>query len=194
MAEDINPLKLNAPSKDRGLSVMKALSVRASAREFSDKDLSLQDLSDLLWAADGINRPDKGLRTASSAMNAQDIDIFVILTNGAYLYNAQSNMLVPVNQGNFASQIASQPYVKTAPVNLILVSDISRFKRVDYSSRLTMAAIDAGIVSQNISIFCAATGLNTVPRTGIDIAKVTEILKLRDSQHILLNHPVGYPK
>jgi SagB-type dehydrogenase family enzyme len=193
-AADLKPIKLNPPSKDRGFTVMKSLSVRASAREYSDKSINLQDLSDLLWAANGINRPDKGLRTASSGMNAQDIDIYVILENGAYLYNAQNNSLEPVNSGDFRSQIAGQSYVKTAPVNLLLVSDMSRFKRGDDESKLVMAALDAGIVSQNISLYCASVGLVTVPRVGVEIKKMEDILKLKKSQRIFMNHPVGYPK
>jgi SagB-type dehydrogenase family enzyme len=191
---DLEPVKLNPPSPDRGLSVMKALAVRASVREYSSRDLTLQDLSDLLWSANGINRPDKGMRTASSAMNAQDIDVYVILSNGAYIYNAQENRLDPVSPGSFSDQIGTQPYVKTAPVNLILVSDLSRFRHGDDETKHTYAAIDAGIVSQNISLFCAAAGLRTVPRAGIDIKRMREVLKLKDSQVILLNHPVGYPK
>jgi SagB-type dehydrogenase family enzyme len=193
-AADLKPVSLSAPSKDRGFSVIKALSVRASVRAYSDKSLSLQDLSDLLWAADGINRPDKGLRTASSAMNAQDIDVYVILADGAYLYNAKGNVLEPVSAGDYRAVIGKQDYVKTAPVNLILVSDTSRFKNGDEGSKLTMAALDAGIVSQNVSVFCASVGLCTVPRASIDVKKMQEVLKLKDSQKVLLNHPVGYPK
>ncbi|GAH04546.1 unnamed protein product, partial [marine sediment metagenome] len=154
-AQELKPVKLNAPNKDRGLAVMQALSVRASVREWSDQKLSLQDLSDLLWAANGVNRPDEGKRTASSAMNAQDIDIYVFIEEGVYLYDAFKQILNPVCSGDFRSL----PGKTAAPVNLVLVSDISRFRRGEDSLKLTWAAMDAGIVSQNISVFCAATEL-----------------------------------
>ena len=106
---------------------MKALSDRHSDREYAAKELSLQDLSDLLWAANGINRPD-GKRTAPSALNKQDIDIYVIMKEGAYLYDAKANSLQPIAKGDHRAAVAgSQDFVKSAPVSLVLVSDLSRF-------------------------------------------------------------------
>ena len=164
---------------------MKALSDRHSVREYADKELSLQDLSDLLWAANGINRPD-GKRTAPSALNKQDIDIYVIMKEGAYLYDAKANSLQPIAKG-------SQDFVKSASVSLVLVSDLSRFGNIADHTKL-MAAVDAGIVCQNINIFCAATGLATVPRATMDQAALKRILKLTDSQLPIMNNPVGYPR
>lgn len=190
-AQELESVKLNVPNKDRGLTVMQALAVRASVREWSDQKLSLQDLSDLLWAADGVNRPDEGKRTASSAMNAQDIDIYVFMEEGVYLYDAFNQILNPVCPGDHRSL----PGMTAAPVNLVLVSDISRFRAGNDSLKLTWAAMDAGIVSQNISVFCAATELVTRPRSSFPgMEKMKETLKLKDSQHVMLNHPVGYPK
>ncbi len=189
-AQQLMPIKLSDPDKDRGLPVMQALAVRASVREWSDQKLSPQDLSDLLWAANGVNRPDERKRTASSAQNAQDCDIYVFLEEGIYFYDAFKQMLNPIQAGDYRALMG----ITTAPVGLVLVSDISRFRAGDDSLRLTWAAIDAGIVSQNIAIFCAATGLKTRPRAGFDKGKVKEILALKDSQYIILNHPVGYPK
>jgi nitroreductase len=225
-AGDLKTIKLNEPNKERGLPVMKALSVRASAREWSDRKVELQDVSDLLWAANGINRPD-GKRTASSAMNAQDVDIYVFVKVGAYLYDAKAHALVPVLAGDHLSEImmmrpggpggpgapgakpAAKPEAKPAgqpgpggpggppsqaPIQLILVSDISRFRMGETALKLEWAAIDTGIVSQNISLFCAGTGLGTRPRASMDKAKIKELLKLSDTQYPLLNHPVGYLK
>ncbi len=190
-AQELEAVKLKAPNKDRGLTVMQALAVRASVREWSDQKLSLRDLSDLLWAADGVNRPDEGKRTASSAMNAQDIDIYVFMEEGVYLYDAFNQILNPVCPGDFRSL----PGKTAAPVNLVLISDISRFRAGNDSLKLTWAAMDAGIVSQNISVFCAATELVTRPRASFPgMEKMKETLKLKDSQHVMLNHPVGYPK
>ena len=192
--QELKPITLNAPDLKRGLPVMEAFSLRASNTDFSDKKLSLQDLSDLLFAANGVNRKDLSKRTAPSAMNAQDVDIYVFLQEGVYLYDAFKNILNPVAEGDQRIHAAgSQTIVAKAPVILLLVSDISRFKFPDEAMKLDGAAKDAGIVSQNINIFCAGTGLITRPRGTMDQAKIKEVLKLKDSQHPMLNNPVGYP-
>ncbi len=189
--QDLTPIKLNDPDMEHGLPVMKAMAVRASVRDWSDQKLSLQDLSDLLWAANGVNRPDEKKRTAPSAMNAQDIDIYVFMEEGVYLYDAFEQVLNPVCSGDHRAL----PGLTDAPVNLVLVSDISRFRRGEEPLKLTWAAMDAGIVSQNISVFSAATELVTRPRASFpDLEKIRKILILSDSQHVMLNHPVGYPK
>ncbi len=221
--QELKPIKLNPPNKKRGLPLMEALAVKASVTEWSDKELSLEDLSDLLWAANGINRPDSGKRTASSAQNAQDVDIYVFMKDGVYLYDAKAQELIPVIAGDFRTEVfAGRPPAKApaappakpelkaeakpavppqpkpqpiaAPVILLLVSDISRFRSGSQEQRLEWAAIDTGIVSQNISLFCAATGLGTRPRASMDRQKIRELLKLKDTQFPLLNHPVGYKK
>lgn len=171
----VETIKLNAPNKQRGESVMQALAKRQSTRTFSEKQLSLQDLSDLLWAANGINRPESGKRTAPSAMNKQDVKIYVCTEKGSYYYDAKSHTLQPVSEGDV------RPL--KAPVCLILVTDTDD----------TWAALDAGIVSQNISIFCAGTGMATVPRGSMDKDQLRKALKLKDAQCLMLNHPVGYP-
>lgn len=192
-AQDLKEIKLNTPDKNRGTSVMKALSDRHSDREYAAKELSIQDLSDLLWAANGINRPD-GKRTAPSALNKQDIDVYVIMKEGAYLYDAKTNSLKPVAKGDHRSAVAgAQDFVKAAPVSLVLVSDLSRFGNITDHTKL-MAAVDAGTVCQNINIFCSAIGLATVPRASMDLAALKRILKLKDNQLPIMNNPVGYPK
>ena len=170
---------------------MKALHVRASVREWSAEKLNLQDLSDLLWAANGINRPDEGKRTASSSTNAQDIDIYAFFEEGIYLYNAVDHSLVPQAAGDHRDL----PGLTDAPVNLVLVTDISRYRYGTGEERIGWARINCGIVSQNISLFCAGTGIKTRPRASCPGAdRIRELLKLKESQHILLNHPVGYSK
>lgn len=192
-AQSTTTLQLNPPDTDRGLPVMKALTLRASASDWDSTKLDLQDLSDLLWAANGINRPESGKRTAPSALNAQDIDIYVCMKSGIYLYDAKNHLLEMVVVDDYRSIVADrQAVVATAPVNCILVSDVSRFGVEDDSVSLFLAAADAGIVSQNISIFCASVGLATRPRAVMDKKKLREILKLTDSQHLLLNHPVSH--
>jgi nitroreductase len=189
-AQERKPLELLKPDKTRGLPVMQALDQRASVRDWSSKPLSLQDLSDVLWAANGVNRDD-GRRTAASAMNAQDVDVYVLMQDGAWLYNAAKHILEPVAAGDFR-ELAGKT---DAPVTLVLVSDISRFKRGEDSLKLSWAALDAGIVSQNIALCCSGLGLKTRPRAsfpGMD--KLRAALKLSSTQVIFLNHPVGYNK
>lgn len=193
-AQDLKSIALNPPDKESGLPVMVAFSKRSSASVFTDEKLKLQDLSDLLWAANGINRPDSKKRTAPSAMNAQDIDIYVFMQEGVYFYNAVKNSLEPVASGDQRGLVAGrQANFSNAAVMLLLVSDISKFQNGDEASKLSLAAMDAGMVSQNISLFCAGAGLITRPRATMDIAKLTEVLKLKDTQHPILNNPVSYP-
>lgn len=240
-AGDLQAIKLNPPDLKRGLPFMEALAVRASAREYSGKDLSLQDLSDLLWAADGINRPAENKSTAPSAMNSHDIRIYVFMKEGAYLYDSPKHELLPVLAGDFRSQImmarpprpagappaaatpaapgagtpppappappsppaplaaaaapaAPPPPMSAPPVEIVLVSDGDRFTRGDPERKFEWGALDAGIVSQNISLFCAATGLKTRPKASMDKARIKELLKLTEAQVVFLNHPVGYAK
>lgn len=194
-AQKMNVIKLNAPDKSRGTTVMQALANRQSVRAYADKPLSVQDLSDLVWAANGINRPESGKRTAPSALNAQEIDIYVCMKDGAYLYNAAKHQLTPVASGDHRPLVAAQQdFLNNAPVFLVLVADISRFEKGDEKAKLIMSACDAGIVSQNINLFCSSAGLATVPRASMDIPKLKSALKLSPSQHPLMNNPVGYPQ
>jgi len=174
---------------------MKALSERHSTREYASKALSLADLSDLLWAANGINRKESGMRTAPSALNKQDVDVYVVLPEGSYLYDAKNHQLTLIAAGDYRGAVAGgQAFVKTAPVSLVLISDLSRFGDAKSPRSQLMGAMDAGIVSQNISLFCSGTGLVTVPRASMDQAKLKSGLKLKDTQRPLINHPVGYAK
>ncbi|WP_106831325.1 SagB/ThcOx family dehydrogenase [Parabacteroides pacaensis] len=186
-------IKLNAPDKERGSSLMSTLSVRASERIFADKELSIQDLSDLLWAANGLNRPDTGHRTAPSALNSQDVDIYVTLPHGTYLYNPVEMQLEPVTEGDLRIWVADQQeFMVSAPVFLIFVSDISRFPYGNDEVRIRMGAYDVGIVSQNVNLFCASVGFATVPRASMDIEKLRELLRLKPTQYPMMNNPVGY--
>ena len=186
---------LNQPDLNRGLSVMKSFAQRSSQSKFDTLDLKIQDLSDLLWAADGINRADIGKRTAHSAMNSQDIDVYVVMKKGAYLYDAKKHQLDLITAGDYRLQVAGrQVNFAGAPVFCVMVSDISRFKSGTDSVKLQLAAFDAGIVSQNIGIFCAGTGFATHPRVTMDLQKLREVLKLKPSQYLMLNNLVAYKK
>ena len=194
-AQGAGELKLNRPDLNRGVNVMKAFSDRHSDREFSTRELSLQDLSDLLWAANGVNRPGDGKRTAPSALNKQDVDIYVFLAKGVYLYDASKHVLKLVAEGDHRAVVAGrQDFVKQAPVSLVYVSDLSRFGMgLDEQVKL-MGAMDAGIVSQNVNLFCAGVGLSTVPRASMDQEALRKLLKLSDTQVPMMNNPVGYSK
>jgi len=196
--DELLPITLNAPDLSRPASLMQAFSKRASCTNYSDRALATQDLSDLLWAANGFNRPDLKKRTAPSGMNAQDIDVYVFLAGGAYLYDAATNILKPIAKGDFRAQaVIQQPAegVPQPPALLIMISDISRFKNVqDDAAKMKLATFDAGLVSQNISLFCAGVGLETRCRAAVNVPKLKEILNLTDTQIPLLDHPVGYSK
>lgn len=216
--EELKANKLNEPDKTRGLPFMEALSVKASAQEWSERELSLQDLSDLMWAANGINRPDVKKYTASSAQNAHDVDLYLFMKEGVYLYDADKHELVPVLSGDHRSQIMmarpprpagqpgsgptpptppgppTHPPSSNPPIQIILISDTARFRMGPPDLKYEWGAIDVGIVSQNISLFCAATGLKTKPRASMDKEKIKSLLNLKDTQHVFLNHPVGYAK
>ena len=206
--DDLAPITLNAPDLNRPASLMQAFSKRASNTNYADRALSLQDMSDLLWAANGFNRPAEKKRTAPSALNFQDIDIYVFLAEGAYFYDAEASVLKPVAKGDFRAEIVPQLPPKDMPhppALLVLVSDLARHTRnpsepgkakaatID-AGTLKTAALDAGIVSQNISIFCAGVGMVTRCRASLNTEKLKGILNLSDAQLPILNHPVGYGK
>jgi nitroreductase len=124
-------------------------------------------------------------------MNSQDVDVYAFLPDGVYLYNAQKHLLEPVVTGDYRDL----PGKTEAPVTLVLISDISRFSRGTDSLKVSWANIDAGIVSQNISLFCAGTGLKTRPRASFpEMDKIRQILQLKPTQKVILNHPVGYTR
>lgn len=187
-------IQLPKPSLDNNVTLMQALQNRHSARDFSDKQISDEVLSTLLWAADGVNRPESGKLTAPSAGNAQDIRIYVIRRDGAYLYNPKDNSLQKVSDKDLRASVASrQTAVASAPLDLVLVSNhnkLSNFSSV--ASRV--GSIDAGYISQNICLACSALGLNTVPRMTMDTETLKKELNLDDNYDFILNNIIGYPK
>ena len=188
-------IQLNRPDTIGGLPLMKALSLRASEREFDTTGLLLQSLSEVLWAGNGINRPGSEKRTAPSAMNSQDIDIYAFLKAGVFLYKPDKQVLELVVAGDYRSLLAGkQESFARAPLICLLVSDLSRFKFGEDALKKGWAAIDAGTISQNIGLYCASAGLATCPRASMETEKVKEVLKLRESQYPVMNQPVGYRK
>ena len=194
LAADVKPIDFPAPQTDGGKPLMQVLKTRQSAREFSDRMLSPQVLSNLLWAAAGINRPD-GRRTAPTASNRQEIDIYVITADGLYLYEPKGHKLIGLLSDDLRALAGTQDYVKTAPVNLVYVADFAKYgAQMAEENKLTYSGADTGFVSQNVYLFCASEGLATVVRAGIDRAALSKAMRLRPEQRIILEQPVGYPK
>jgi nitroreductase len=193
-AQDLAPVKLPAPKTDGGKPLMQALRDRQSAREFSPDKISPQVLSNLLWAAWGINRPD-GHRTAPSASNKQEVDVYVTLPEGAYLYDAKAHALIPVAAGDLRGATGTQPFPASAALNLVYVADLAKAGRsaTDPQQMLNVGA-DVGLITENAYLFCASEGLATVVRASVDKPALAKLLKLRDAQVIVLAQSVGYPK
>jgi len=172
---------------------MQVLSDRKSTREFGPGTLSPQMLSNLLWAAFGINRPD-GRRTAPSAMNWQEVSIYVATAEGAYIYDAKDNALNPVLAGDIRAATGTQSFVKDATVNLVYVSDLSKTDNATSSEAEMYTGADVGFIAQNAYLYCASEGLVTVVRGSIDRPALAKTLKLRPQQKIILAQSVGHPK
>ncbi len=193
-AQEPAPIKLPAPKVAGGMPLMQALKARHSEREFGAQKLPPQVLSDLLWAAWGINRPD-GHRTAPSASNKQEIEIYVALPDGAYVWDAKTNTLNPVAAGDLRGATGTQPFVATAALNLVYVADMSKAGRpaTDPQQAINVGA-DAGVIVQGVYLFCASEGLVSVVRASVPKDALAKALKLRDTQLIVLAQSVGYPK
>jgi SagB-type dehydrogenase family enzyme len=191
-SQGIKDIELPMASKSGGKPLMDALNARSSAREFSSKELPLQELSDLLWAADGINRPELNKRTAPTAMNWQDTDIFIILRSGIYLYLPIEHKLKLRKAGNYMKFAGKQDFVENAALNLVFVSDFSKMKSSSDEDKILFAGIHTGCISQNVYLFCASAGLNTVTRRLIDIEKLSSIMELSSTEKIILSQSVGY--
>jgi len=195
IAQDIADIKLPDPIKTGGKPLMEALQERQSVREFSEKELTWQQISDLLWAANGINRSESGKRTAPTAMNDQEIDIYISLKSGIYLYDAVNNILKVIKAGDYRSDMGKQKFVGTAPLVLVYVADYARMsiiltkKHKDFYS-----ATDVGFVSQNVYLYAASENMATVVLGWINKSSISKIMGLKKSQHVLLTQPVGFKK
>ena len=183
---------LPAPDRNGGMPLMEALAKRHSMREFAREELPLSLLSSMLWAAFGVNRED-GKRTAPSAINAQEIDIYVALPSGAYLYDAYENALQLVAGNDLRRVTGYQDFVDEAPLDLVFVADYSRMTMVPVDHRESYASVAAGAISQNIYLFAASQGLATVIRAWIDRGAIADGLGLNHDQQVLLSQTVGYP-
>jgi nitroreductase len=191
-AQELKPVILPAPQTDGGRPLMQALKDRKSTREFSGEKLPVQVLANILWAGFGVNRPD-GKRTAPSAMNWQEIEIYVVLADGAYVYDAAKNRLEPVAKEDLRNLAGTQSYVATAPVNLVYVADLTKVGG-DADGRELFTGADTGFIAQSVYLYCASEGLATVVRASVDREALGKALKLKATQKIVLAQSVGYPK
>lgn len=192
LAQDARTIKLPEPKMDGGKPLMEVLKERKTIRSFSTEKLSDQVLSNLLWAAWGVNRPD-GRRTAPSASNMQEIEIYVAKEGGLYLFDAQEHALKLVLEEDFREKTGTQKFVKDVPVNLIYVADFAKMRGPEKIKEFYSAA-DTGFISQNVYLFCTSEGLGTVVRGLVNRTALGEEMKLRPDQRVILSQSVGYPK
>jgi SagB-type dehydrogenase family enzyme len=192
--EELKPIPLLKPQRDIGKPLMKVLNDRSSSRSFSTEKLPVQVLSNVLWAAFGINRIGEGHRTAPSARNWQEIDIYVAMAEGLYLYDAKNHVLNPVLLEDMRALTGKQDFVKDAPLNLIYVADFSKMGNASEEDKKLYSAADTGFISQNVYLFCASEGLATVVRGSVDREALAKAMKLRADQKIILAQTIGYPK
>lgn len=185
-------IELPAPDQSGGLPLMRALACRRSARDFASTPLPLPLLSNLLWAAFGVNRADGG-RTAPSALGAQEIDVFVALPDGAYRYEPAAHRLLLVSAADVRRVTGYQDFVDEAPLDLVYVADHERMKLVPVAMRTSYASVAAGAIAENVYLCAASQGLNTVLRAWIDRAAIADALGLTHDQQVLLSQTVGYP-
>ncbi len=192
-AKESEKIDLPSPRMEGGRPLMEVLKDRRTMRSFSNKELSLQELSNLLWAAFGINRPEEGKRTAPSAMNKQETDIYVAKKDGLYLYDANNNSLIKILGEDIRGATGGQDFVKDAPVNLVYVADYLKMGDSSKESKDFYSAANTGYISQNVYLYCASEGLATVVRGWVDREKLHEAMKLKGRQKIILAQTVGYP-
>jgi SagB-type dehydrogenase family enzyme len=176
---------LPQPQKTGGKPLMEALSERQTTREFSDRDLDEQTLSNLLWAAYGFNREDR--RTVPSANNKQEFILYVVLKSGVYVYDAQANTLILKAKGDFRAKTGKQDFVAIAPLNLVYVADLTK-------NDAAGATVNVGFISQNVYLYCASAGLGTVVRGWFDKDDVKAALLLSETEEPILTQTVGYKK
>lgn len=191
-------IKLPSPDKSGGKPLMQALNERQTLREFTTEKLSLQQLSDLLWAAWGINRPGDNKRTAPSARNFQEIDVYVVLPEGLYLYDASANLLKQIHNNDIRNVCGTQDFVATAPLNLVYVADMVRLGKKEgeeiKDADLFWSHANTGFIAQNVYLYCASANLGCVIRGLVPKEKLAPAMGLRKSQVIILSQTIGVPK
>lgn len=192
-AQETTGTALPAPRMEGGKPLMQCLKERQTSRSFDTKKLSPQVLSDLLWAAAGINRPDTNKRTVPSAKNWQEVEVYAITEDGAYAYDAKANKLESVATGDLRKMAGMQDFVASAPLNLAYVVDSTKMKGSSPDDQGLYSGADTGFMVQNVYLFCASEGLATVVRGSVDRKALGEALKLPANKKVTLVQTVGYP-
>ena len=185
---------LPKPQTEGGKPLMTVLRERKSTREFSPDTLPHRILSNLLWAAFGVNRAGEMKRTAPSARNWQEIDIYLATSRGLYLFNARDHSLMKISEKDMRAATGAQPYVGTAPLNLVYVADLAKLKGASDADKNFYPAIDAGFIAENVYLYCASEGLGVVVRGMVDREKLAGEMHLRPDQRIIVSQTVGFPK
>jgi len=193
LAQPVETITLPPPATDGGRPLMQVLKDRHSIRTFKADPLPVPVLSNLLWAAFGVNRP-SGQRTAPSARNWQEMDIYVALPDALYLYDAKAHALKLAAAGDLRAATGTQPFVATAPLNLVYVADLTRTGTAAPEEQAQFTWADAGFIAQNVYLFCASEGLGAVVRGLVPREALAARMKLRPEQRILLAQTVGYPQ
>jgi nitroreductase len=171
-----------------------ALKLRRSTREYSDRPLPAQVLSDLLWAAFGINRPASDGRTVPYWRHIMVLDVYLAMAEGVWLYEPKTHKLLPYMKEDLRAQTGLQDFVVTAPLNLVYVAHGERMTDVTPEERRLYASVDASFIGQNVYLFCASEGLATVFRGAVDGPKLGLALKLPEQQFVTFAQTVGYPR
>ncbi len=189
---------LPKPQTKGAMSLLEALSLRRTNRDLGEEKLSEQMLSNLLWAAFGINRLESGGRTAPSAMGVKEMDIYVFLAEGVYLYDAAGHTLKPVLSGDHRSKTGTQAGVGRAPVSLLYVADLEKYgggrgMRIDAATQIAWSNAHAGFIGQNVYLYAASEGLGAWFRAMVDVPELTALLNLRPAQKVMYSQSVGYP-
>lgn len=191
-------ISLPAPDKTGGKPLMQALSERQTIRTFTKDNLTYQQISDLLWAGWGINRMDAKKRTAPSSRNVQEIDIYVALPEGLFIYDALSNTLKQVHNRDIRSLCGTQDFVATAPLNLVYVADLGKLNKKEgdeiKDSDLLSSYINTGFIAQNIYLYCASANLGCVVRGMVPKDKLATEMGLRKNQVIIVSQTIGVPQ
>ncbi|MGZ5033795.1 MAG: nitroreductase family protein [Usitatibacter sp.] len=183
---------LPAPRKEAGKPLMQALQLRRSTREFSPRPLPPQILSELLWAAYGINRP-SGDRTAPYWRHIMVVDVYAAMADGVWLYDPKAHALLPHLDTDIRAQTGLQDFVGTAPLNLVYVVHGERMKDIAPEERRLYGSVDAAFAGQNVYLYCASEGLATVFRGAVDQARLNQAMRLGDGQFVTFAQTVGYP-
>ena len=192
-AQDLKPVALPAPQTSGGKPLMQMLKERKSTRELTPEKLSPQVLSNLLWAGWGINRED-GRRTAPSASNRQEIELYAVMADGAYVYDAKGNALKPVASGDLRKLTGTVPFVAEAALNLVYVADFAKMGNGDENNKNSTANANAGLIAENVYLFCASEGLGAVVRGSVPKPELSKALNLRPDQRIAFAQTVGHIK